>query len=120
MSDKAKELLEEAVEEYQSGDGATRLGSHVDAIIDILHLAHDNESLRAEQKSPKGSDWVIEMQHIIDQAHAGWVEETERAERSEVDNIPLKDLPMWIGHDWEFESNRLRLEQRLKDKDGTD
>lgn len=114
MSDKAKQLLMEAIQEYQSGDGATRLGSYQDAVADILHLAHDNETLRAECNNPNGNDWIVTLSNILDAGLCSFHEERQQAEYNEVNEIALKDLPLYVDHDWEFDSSRDRVEERLK------
>jgi hypothetical protein len=115
MSDKAKHLLLEVVQEYQSGDGATRLGSYQDAVADLLHLAHDDEILRIECSCANGRDWIGELQNIAYQGVYSFEEERQQAEYKEVNEIALKDLPLYIDHDWEFESSRDRVEERLKE-----
>jgi len=114
MSDKAKQLLQEAVNEYLSGDGASRLGSYRDAITDILHLAHDDEILRTEFGDPKGKDWIDEFQPIVDESVFSFEEEREIAESKKVNEIALKDLPLYIDHDWEYNSSMDRVEERLR------
>jgi hypothetical protein len=92
MSNKAKQLLMEAVQEYQSGDGASRLGSYQDAVADLLHLAHDDEILRIECSCANGRDWIAEFQNIADQGVYSFEEERQQTEYKEVNEIDLKDL----------------------------
>ena len=120
MSDRAKELLAEAIHEYQSGDGASRLGSYRDAATDILHLVYGDEKLRKDEKCEDSQDWFSRLRILLDETYQVFIEEKEEAEMAEVDAIPLKELPLHIEHDWIFDGSRQRLEQRLRDKDGTD
>ena len=121
MSERAKELLAEAIDEFQSGDGATRLGSYRDAISDILHLAHDDKELRKEEIGDGlVSVWFNKLGRTSDDGWVMFIDEKETEEMAEVEAIPLKKLPIYIGHDWMFNGSIERFEQRLKDKDGTD
>ncbi len=113
MSDKAKHLLMEAIQEYQSGDGATRLGSFRDAITDLLHLAHDDEILRAEC-GLDGRNWIVQTEEIAHQGAFSFEEERQEAEYKEVNEIALKDLPLYIDHNWGFDTSHDRVEERLK------
>lgn len=106
-------LLLQAVHEYQSGDGASRLGSYQDAIADLLHLAHDDEILRAECACT-GKDWIAKAKNIALGGVFSFKEERQQAEYKEVNEIALKDLPLYIEHDWEFESSKDRVVERLK------
>lgn len=118
MSEKAKRLIQEAIEEYrsESGDGATRQGSYQDAITDVLHLAHDDELLRAAQANPCGSDWISWLYTILSPSGTSmFEEERQMQELEEVNAIPVKDLPVYIGHDWEFDSSGIRVAERLKE-----
>ena len=114
MSDKAKDLLMEAIQEYQSGDGASRLGSFRDAVTDVLHLAHADEILRAECGNPDGPKWISEIEGIAEQGASSFETERLEAEYKEVNEIALKDLPLYIDHDWEFNTSHERVEERLK------
>lgn len=115
MSDKTKELIREAIQEYQSEDGASRLGSYRDVVTDLLHLAHGSEILRAEQNNPPGRTWLTELHFLVQSAYDSFMEERSLAETEEVNQIPQKDLPLYIEHDWEFYTSTLRVEERLKE-----
>jgi len=114
MSNKAKQLLIEAVQEYQSGDGASRLGSYQDAVADLLHLAHADEILRAEYGNPNGRDWIEKAKNIALGGVCSFKEERQQTEYKEVNEIALKDLPLYVDHDWEFDTSKDRIEERLK------
>lgn len=116
MSERAKSLIQEAVQEYQSEDGASRLGSHRDVITDVLHLAHGKDSfLRAGCTTSK--EWLSELHILLDSAYDAFMEEREQAESEEVKQIPQEDLPLYIEHDWEFESSSELVATRLKIKE---
>lgn len=116
VSKKAKRLIQKAVQEYQSEDGASRRGSYRDVITDVLHLVHGNEALRVEASYATNKEWLSELYFILDSAYDAFMEEREQAESEEVKQIPPKDLPLYIEHDWEFESSSALVATRLKMK----
>jgi len=121
MSEKARDLIRQAVEEYQSGDGASRLGSYRDVVTDLLHLAAADKELKDRPDDDKRGDlgnWVLEnLRYIAEEAYDLFMEERENAELEKVNNIPLKELPLHIVRNkWEFDTSLIRIEERLKGK----
>ena len=122
MSEKARDLIRQAVEEYQSGDGASRLGSYRDVVTDLLHLAAADKELKDRPDDDKPNDlhgWLVEnlQPSILGEAYDLFMEERENAELEKVNNIPLKELPLHIVRNkWEFDTSLIRIEERLKGK----
>jgi hypothetical protein len=116
MSDKARALLVELVQELQSGDGATRLGSYQDVVADLLHLANKDEILRAEQNNPNNTDWIHTMDAIItNPGFSTFMEERWHKEVARIKEIPKKELPLYLNQDWEFpHDSKQYVEQRIK------
>lgn len=104
MSDKAKQFVAQAVRSYRAEDGATELGSYRDLVCDLLHMANSEQSVDLQQ-------WVLKE---------GWdmfQEECEQEEHNNIARIPERDLTLHMDQEFEFESSRVYLEQRIK---GTD
>lgn len=117
MSEKAKRLIIEAIEEYQSEDGASRLGSYRDAVTDLLHLAHSNETLRVEWADGNAREFIGHLyNHVVGEGYDMFMEERATAELKQVNELKLKELPLYIDHDWEFEDSGLKVAERLKGK----
>ena len=91
MSDKAKGLLRQAIQEYESGDGASRL--------DTVQMA-----LKADPASIG----------IVAEGYDMFMEERKDTEALLIDQTPAKELPTLIGRKWEFEENLERLTIQLK------
>ncbi len=103
MSDKAIQLIKDAIKDYQSEDGATVWGAMRDLLTDALHIVH--ESLPV-------TDFTERI--LLDEAYHAFKEEREQKELAKINAMPVKELPLLIGQDWEFDSCKDRMEERLK------
>ncbi len=116
MSEKTRELIQEAIQEFQSGDEA-RLGSYQDLVADLLHLARSDEILRAEQNNPENPNWDLALENIIlEPGNNTFLQERQEKEYEEINAITDKELPLFIGHDWSFKSSEERFNERIKDE----
>lgn len=107
MSAKARKLLRQALKEYQSGDGASRQGAYRDAVTDLNHLALADEKMS-----------VNFYPAIVNEAYDMFMEERQRqhAEWKTINKIPKRDLPKYIGHNWEFETSKELFSERIREK----
>lgn len=110
MSQKAKQLLRQAVRLYLVEDGATDLGSYRDAVTDLLHLAR--KKLGKTQSIDMLYHWICSM------GYESFQEELENAEIAKVNKIPDSDLPLHKIDEFEFDAAKTQFEERLKSGKG--
>lgn len=103
MSERAKKLIVQTIRAYRVEDGATDRGSYRDLVCDLLHMA------KSDQKGLDLQQWILKE---------GWgmfQEECEKEEHNEIARIPERDLTLCMDQEFEFESSRVYLEQRIKE-----
>ena len=117
MSLSARTYLKKAIQVYRKKEGATNLGSYRDAVTDFLHAAIDDPQVRKDHDQRAGSiqDWshFIEDQ-IIYEGKSMFYGERNLKERKLILKYPIKDLPLHINDDFEFEEHKHFLLERLK------
>lgn len=120
MSEKARKLIRRAVKEYQTGDGATSLGSFRDVITDIFHIALDDPELKEQHFNEVKMDhmgWVQFLyQWILSDGYDTFHTEREEAEHSRINQIPTKELPLHLSDSFEYDTSFELIEKRLKNE----
>lgn len=107
MEASAKELLARALSEYrkEAEDGAA-----TDLMIDLLHLIAKNTKDVA----------CYDFGDRAYRAMEGFTEERQNMEAELVDKIPKEELPLHLQDEFEFETTRKYLMERLKEEETND
>jgi len=118
MSDKARELIKEALREYVEEDGASIHGAYVDLCTDIMHITSEDKELLEGYYQCMNWDSVWKglniFREISDSACQAWREEKEEEEHEKMNAIPKKDLPLHLNDKWMFQSTKDALIERLE------
>lgn len=107
MSDKAKNLIRQALQLYQTDDGASLVGSYRDLMTDLIHTAFADEELRKEMSTPSIETeealdyWGEQIEFTFNEAWSAFKEEIEMQEHERLCKIPKKDLPL-VNDEWLF------------------
>ncbi len=120
MSDKAKELIQQTLKEYQEEDETSRQSAYRDLITDLLHSACKDYKLRAEMGYDENNEepflFITDLeQQIYAEAKDMWKEEKEREEWDILNALNKEELPLYVNREWNFDSTKELFEQRLKD-----
>ena len=119
MSEKARKFIQQALKEYEEGDGATSLGSFRDVVTDLFHLAVGNSELRKQHFDKTKMDHVgwthFLYQWILRDGYDTFHTEREEAEHDRINKIPKKDLPLHLNDNFEYNTSISLIEERLKE-----
>lgn len=112
MSDKAVELLRQAVQEFLQTDDATNQGAYRDAITDLLHLAYKDEKIRKAFRENSRDNFLDYLFYdILENGYGVFEEEAENRDMGDLIKFPIEKVRTYVTH---FSNCRKKILKRVE------